>query len=158
MISPVILSGGSGTRLWPISRESRPKQLQPLIGGDDLLQDTLKRLAGLPVGAPIVVSNEEYRFVTAEQLRELGLAAWTLLLEPLGRNTAPALTVAALYACRDGNDPGVLGPRRRTTMSATPPRFRPRSCAACPGRRQAGCRRHLRRVVPTPSPKPATAI
>jgi mannose-1-phosphate guanylyltransferase/mannose-6-phosphate isomerase len=105
---PVILSGGSGTRLWPISREKHPKQLQPLIGGDSLLQDTLKRLAGLPIGAPIVVSNGEYRFVTAEQLRELGLAAWTLLLEPLGRNTAPALTVAALYACRDGNDPVLL--------------------------------------------------
>lgn len=105
---PVILSGGSGTRLWPISREKHPKQLQPLIGGDSLLQDTIKRLSGLPIGAPIVVSNEEYRFVTAEQLRELGLAAWTLLLEPVGRNTAPALTVAALHASRDGNDPVLL--------------------------------------------------
>jgi len=107
-IVPVILSGGSGTRLWPISRERHPKQLQPLIGQASLLQDTLRRLDGLPTDAPIVVSNEEYRFVTAEQLRQLGLPTWTLLLEPAGRNTAPALTVAALYACRDGADPVLL--------------------------------------------------
>ena len=62
---PVILSGGSGTRLWPISRERHPKQLQPLIGGESLLQTTLRRLEGLGAGAPIIVSNEEYRFITA---------------------------------------------------------------------------------------------
>jgi mannose-1-phosphate guanylyltransferase len=72
------------------------------------LQDTLRRLDGLPLGAPIVVSNQEYRFITAEQLRELGIANWTLLLEPVGRNTAPALTAAALYASRDGADPVLL--------------------------------------------------
>ncbi|MBK8119716.1 MAG: mannose-1-phosphate guanylyltransferase/mannose-6-phosphate isomerase [Sulfuritalea sp.] len=106
--SPVVLSGGSGTRLWPVSREKHPKQLQPLLGGESLLQDTLRRLQGLPLGAPIIVSNREYRFVTAEQLRQLGLPAWTLLLEPAGRNTAPALTAAALYAIRDGADPVLL--------------------------------------------------
>jgi mannose-1-phosphate guanylyltransferase len=107
-IVPVILSGGSGTRLWPVSREKHPKQLQPLLGSESLLQNTLRRLEGLPLGAPIVVSNQEYRFITAEQLRQLGLASWTLLLEPAGRNTAPALTVAALYATRDGADPVLL--------------------------------------------------
>ena len=107
-IVPVILSGGSGTRLWPVSREKHPKQLQPLLGSESLLQNTLRRLVGLPLGAPIVVSNQEYRFITAEQLRQLGLASWTLLLEPAGRNTAPALTVAALYATRDGADPVLL--------------------------------------------------
>ncbi len=107
-IIPVVLSGGSGTRLWPVSREKHPKQLQPLLGDASLLQDTLQRLDGLPLGAPVVVSNQEYRFITAEQLRQLGLDSWTLLLEPLGRNTAPALTAAALYASRDGADPVLL--------------------------------------------------
>jgi mannose-1-phosphate guanylyltransferase/mannose-6-phosphate isomerase len=107
-IIPVVLSGGSGTRLWPVSREKHPKQLQPLLGDESLLQSTLQRLEGLPLGAPIVVSNQEYRFITAEQLRQLGLPEWTLLLEPAGRNTAPALTAAALYAARDGADPVLL--------------------------------------------------
>jgi mannose-1-phosphate guanylyltransferase/mannose-6-phosphate isomerase len=108
LLVPVVLSGGSGTRLWPVSREKHPKQLQPLLGGESLLQNTLRRLEGLPLAAPIVVSNQEYRFITAEQLRELGLPDWTLLLEPAGRNTAPALTAAALYAIRDGADPVLL--------------------------------------------------
>ena len=108
LLIPVILSGGSGTRLWPVSREKHPKQLQPLLGDESLLQNTLRRLDGLPAGPPIVVSNQEYRFITAEQLRQLGLADWTLLLEPVGRNTAPALTAAALYATRDGADPILL--------------------------------------------------
>ena len=107
-IVPVVLSGGSGTRLWPVSREKHPKQLQPLLGGESLLQNTLRRLEGLPLGAPVVVSNQEYRFITAEQLRQLGLPNWTLLLEPAGRNTAPALTAAALHASRDGADPVLL--------------------------------------------------
>jgi mannose-1-phosphate guanylyltransferase/mannose-6-phosphate isomerase len=91
-----------------VSREKHPKQLQPLLGGESLLQETLRRLEGLPLGAPIIVSNQEYRFITAEQLRQLRLADWTLLLEPIGRNTAPALTAAALYAMRDGADPVLL--------------------------------------------------
>ncbi len=105
---PVILSGGSGTRLWPVSREKHPKQLQPLVGGESLLQNTVHRLEGLSTEPPIVVSNQEYRFITAEQLRELGLSKWHLLLEPVGRNTAPALTVAALFANRNDDDPILL--------------------------------------------------
>jgi mannose-1-phosphate guanylyltransferase/mannose-6-phosphate isomerase len=108
LLVPVVLSGGSGTRLWPVSREKHPKQLQPLLGGESLLQNTLRRLDGLPLTAPIVVSNQEYRFITAEQLRELGLPGWSLLLEPAGRNTAPALTAAALYSIRNGADPVLL--------------------------------------------------
>ncbi|MCA1971436.1 MAG: mannose-1-phosphate guanylyltransferase/mannose-6-phosphate isomerase [Caenispirillum sp.] len=100
-IQPVILSGGSGTRLWPLSREQHPKQLLPLTGQWSLLQETARRLDGfagpLPVAAaPLVVCNEEYRFITAEQLRAAERAAKTLILEPAGRNTAPALTLAAL--------------------------------------------------------------
>ena len=102
-IQPVILSGGSGTRLWPLSREQYPKQLLALVGNETMLQATAGRLAGfdgrLPVAAaPLVVCNEKYRFVTAEQLRAVGRASRNIVLEPLGRNTAPALTLAALAA------------------------------------------------------------
>ncbi|MBV6409079.1 MAG: Alginate biosynthesis protein AlgA [Rhodocyclaceae bacterium] len=99
MIQPVILSGGSGTRLWPLSREQHPKQLLPLTGELSLLQDTARRLDGFAAGkvaAPLVVCNEEYRFITAEQLRLAGRPAAMLILEPAGRNTAPALALAAL--------------------------------------------------------------
>lgn len=107
---PVILSGGSGTRLWPLSREQYPKQLLPLIDDDSLLQITASRLDGLndiAVQTPIIVSNEEYRFVIAEQLRLIGKSG-KIVLEPCGRNTAPALTIAALEAMRDGNDSVLL--------------------------------------------------
>lgn len=107
---PVVLSGGSGTRLWPLSREKYPKQLLPLIGEDSLLQATVRRMEGLTgvqLGAPLVVCNEEYRFVIAEQLRLMGTKG-TILLEPIGRNTAPALTLAALAALREGGDPILL--------------------------------------------------
>jgi mannose-1-phosphate guanylyltransferase / mannose-6-phosphate isomerase len=105
MIQPVILSGGSGTRLWPLSREQYPKQLLPLIGDESLLQATVLRLDGLPdVAEPLLVCNEEHRFVVAEQVRQLGRKG-TVLLEPVGRNTAPALTLAALWALRQGGDP-----------------------------------------------------
>ncbi|WP_398311290.1 mannose-1-phosphate guanylyltransferase/mannose-6-phosphate isomerase [Zoogloea sp.] len=102
-LQPVILSGGSGTRLWPLSREQYPKQLLALVGEETMLQATAGRLAGfggrLAVAqAPIVVCNEEYRFVTAEQLRAVGRASRDIVLEPIGRNTAPALTLAALAA------------------------------------------------------------
>ena len=110
MLIPVVLSGGSGTRLWPLSREKYPKQLLPLIGDDSLLQATVRRvegLAGVELGAPMVVCNEEYRFVIAEQLRLMGREG-AILLEPVGRNTAPALTLAALAAMRDGGDPILL--------------------------------------------------
>jgi mannose-1-phosphate guanylyltransferase/mannose-6-phosphate isomerase len=110
LIQPVILSGGSGTRLWPLSREKYPKQLLPLIGEDSLLQATVRRvegIAGVQLAAPMVVCNEEYRFVIAEQLRLMGKEG-AILLEPAGRNTAPAMTLAALAAMRDGTDPILL--------------------------------------------------
>lgn len=96
-INPVILSGGSGTRLWPLSREHYPKQLLCLLGEQTLLQQTVGRLDGMEnVAAPLLVCNEEHRFLIAEQLRQMGKAPADILLEPVGRNTAPALTLAAL--------------------------------------------------------------
>lgn len=107
---PVILSGGSGTRLWPLSREQYPKQLLPLTNEESLLQATSRRLDGLEniaVQSPIIISNEEYRFVIAEQLRVIHKKS-TIILEPCGRNTAPALTIAALAASSDERDPILL--------------------------------------------------
>jgi mannose-1-phosphate guanylyltransferase/mannose-6-phosphate isomerase len=102
---PVVLSGGSGTRLWPLSREKYPKQLLPLVGDQTMLQETVARLDGIAgLGEPILVCNEEHRFAVAEQLRLLGKQG-QILLEPCGRNTAPALTLAALWARRAGEDP-----------------------------------------------------
>lgn len=99
MIVPVILCGGSGTRLWPLSRELYPKQLLSLVGTDTLLQQTAKRLSGLTdATAPVVICNEEHRFMVAEQLRAAGLRHQAIILEPVGRNTAPAVALAALYA------------------------------------------------------------
>jgi len=96
---PVILSGGAGTRLWPLSREMYPKQLLALTSKRTMLQDTAARLAGIAgAGAPIVVCNEAHRFTVAEQIRALGLGASAILLEPVGRNTAPAVAIAALKA------------------------------------------------------------
>ncbi len=103
-ILPVILSGGSGTRLWPLSRESYPKQFLPLVGQTTMLQATWQRVAPIAGQAPIVVANEEHRFVAAEQLQAVGAAPAAILLEPVGRNTAPAIAIAALEATRDGND------------------------------------------------------
>lgn len=108
-IVPVILSGGSGTRLWPLSREQYPKQLLALVGKETLLQQTAARMEGIAdVSAPIVVCNEEHRFLVAEQLRQCGHPAHTILLEPFGRNTAPALTLAVLSLLEDGLDPVLL--------------------------------------------------
>jgi len=110
-LQPVILCGGSGTRLWPLSREQYPKQLLSLVGDDSLLQATARRVdkslaaAGHKVLAPIVVANEDYRFITAEQLRQAGVMPAAIVLEPAGRNTAPALTLAALVALQTGDDP-----------------------------------------------------
>ncbi len=109
MIVPVILSGGAGTRLWPLSREQYPKQLLPLAGELTMLQETVARLAGLPdVAAPVVVCNEDHRFMVAEQLRQNGQPAAAIILEPVGRNTAPAVAVAAMQAMQDGQDPLLL--------------------------------------------------
>src|SRR3954468_879212 len=97
MIHPVILSGGTGTRLWPMSRSLYPKQLLALIGERSLLQETARRVADDPgFAAPVIIANEEHRFIIAEQLREIGVTQEALILEPLGRNTAPAACVAAL--------------------------------------------------------------
>jgi len=103
MLIPVILSGGSGTRLWPLSRELYPKQLLPLVSKGTMLQETLARLEGVPgVGAPLVVCNESHRFLVAEQLLERGTRPQAILLEPVGRNTAPAVAIAAMAAVADG--------------------------------------------------------
>ena len=99
MIVPVILSGGAGTRLWPLSREGYPKQFLPLVGERTMIQETALRTSGLAdVTAPIIVCNEAHRFLVAEQMRELDIAPQAILLEPSGRNTAPAIAIAALAA------------------------------------------------------------
>ncbi|MFL6959307.1 mannose-1-phosphate guanylyltransferase/mannose-6-phosphate isomerase [Nocardiopsis yanglingensis] len=103
-IVPVILSGGSGTRLWPLSREAYPKQFLPLVGDDTMLQATWKRVASIAGAAPIVVANQEHRFMAAEQLRECKVMPQALILEPVGRNTAPAIAIAALQALANGDD------------------------------------------------------
>src|SRR2546430_6027419 len=95
MFTPVILSGGAGTRLWPLSRELYPKQLLALTGAHTLLQQTVLRLEGLGAAAPVIVCNEAHRFLVAEQLRELQVAPRATLLEPFGRNTAPAIALGA---------------------------------------------------------------
>ena len=107
-VVPVIMAGGSGTRLWPLSRELFPKQFLSLTGGDSMLQATVNRLDGLPVSAPLVICNESHRFLVAEQLRQLGALSHNILLEPAARNTAPAVALAALQATRGGDDPLLL--------------------------------------------------
>ena len=107
IIVPVILSGGSGTRLWPLSRQLHPKQLLPLVGEQTLLQQTVRRLDGVgDTAAPVVVCNNDHRFMVAEQLRQIGIEPGAIVLEPVGRNTAPAVAVAALAAA-DPAAPGV---------------------------------------------------
>lgn len=109
MIVPVIMSGGAGTRLWPLSRELYPKQLLPLVNDCTMLQETQLRLNGLQnLAEPLVVCNESHRFMVAEQMRQAGCPAGAILLEPVGRNTAPAVAVAALQAQRAGADPVLL--------------------------------------------------
>ncbi|MEH6580944.1 MAG: mannose-1-phosphate guanylyltransferase/mannose-6-phosphate isomerase [Halioglobus sp.] len=106
MLVPVLLSGGVGSRLWPVSREAHPKQFLPLAGELSMLQDTLQRTADLEAAAPIVVCNEDHRFMVAEQLRQVDLQASAIILEPQGRNTAPAVALAALQAV--GSDPDAV--------------------------------------------------
>lgn len=107
---PVILCGGSGTRLWPLSRGAHPKQFHALVSESSLLQDTLQRVAQVGDGEvatqpPVLVCNVEHRFLVASQLQQIGVQGARILLEPFGRNTAPALTLAALAARADSNDP-----------------------------------------------------
>lgn len=98
MLTPVLLSGGVGSRLWPVSREAHPKQFLPLAGERSMLQETLARIESLAAGQPLVVCNEEHRFMVAEQLRQLQVSPAALILEPRGRNTAPAVALAAIQA------------------------------------------------------------
>ena len=110
-IIPVILSGGSGTRLWPLSRESYPKQFLSLDSRTNktLLQNTYERLVGLDgLGKPILICNEDHRFIVAEQFRDINTTPQSIILEPEGRNTAPAIAVAALHAISLGKDPLLL--------------------------------------------------
>jgi mannose-1-phosphate guanylyltransferase/mannose-6-phosphate isomerase len=106
---PVILSGGSGTRLWPMSRAALPKQLLPLAGDNTMVQETVLRLAGVPdMGAPVVVCNNDHRFLIAEQMREIGVNPLGIFLEPVGRNTAPAAAVAAMHLMKRDPDAVML--------------------------------------------------
>ncbi len=108
MFIPVIMAGGSGTRLWPLSRGNYPKQFLALTGEQTMLQQTLQRLDGLAYQPPLLICNEDHRFIAAEQLRQLGIHNATILLEPVGRNTAPAIALAALQATAQGQDPLLL--------------------------------------------------
>ncbi len=106
---PVIMSGGSGTRLWPMSRKHKPKQFIALFGDNTMFQNTLSRLDGVDgLQAPIVVCGNDHRFMVAEQLHELNVDSPEIILEPIGRNTAPALAIAALQAMESGEDPILL--------------------------------------------------
>ena len=122
-VLPVLMAGGSGTRLWPLSRAQYPKQFLVLHGNRSLFQDAAARLAAIEapdfsVGAPCVVGNEEHRFLILEQLREIGLTGARVLLEPAARNTAPAMTLAALQARADGDDPVLVVTPADQTVTA----------------------------------------
>lgn len=109
MFLPVIMAGGSGTRLWPLSRQLNPKQFLPLVDANlTMLQATIKRLDGLEHAVPRLICNESHRFLAAEQLRQLGLEEANIILEPVGRNTAPAIALAALQALTKHEDPILL--------------------------------------------------
>jgi mannose-1-phosphate guanylyltransferase/mannose-6-phosphate isomerase len=103
-VVPVILSGGSGTRLWPVSRESFPKQFWPLVSEHSMIEDTARRACGEGFAPPIVVCNQEHRFLAAEQLRLAGLDGARIVLEPVGRNSAPAIAAAALLVAEQRPD------------------------------------------------------
>jgi len=101
-VIPIILSGGSGTRMWPYSRSMYPKQFLPLVGENSMLQETVLRLGNTI--EPLVVCNEDHRFMVAEQLRAININAHSILLEPVAKNTAPAIVLAALKVIENGND------------------------------------------------------
>ncbi|MBL4894348.1 MAG: NTP transferase domain-containing protein, partial [Emcibacter sp.] len=105
---PVILSGGSGSRLWPLSRSTYPKQFLAMNSDYAMFQETLRRLDGLDHDAPIVICNAEHRFLAAEKLRALNVTPKSIILEPMGRNTAPAIAVTALAALGSSDDPILL--------------------------------------------------
>lgn len=105
---PVIIAGGTGSRLWPLSRELYPKQFLKLCGEETLLQSTIERLKSLECQSPIVISNEKHRFIVAEQLRAINKLSNNIILEPCGRNTAPAIALAAFSALKNNNDTNPL--------------------------------------------------
>ena len=105
---PIILSGGSGTRMWPYSRSMYPKQFLPLIGDNSMLQETVLRLGDGDSISPLIICNEDCRFMVAEQLREIAVQAHSIILEPVGKNTAPAILLAALKVLESGNDETML--------------------------------------------------
>ncbi len=123
-VTPVILCGGSGTRLWPLSRTGFPKQFLCLTGNESLFQQAALRLANLgsdrfEISPPLIVTGEDHRFLASEQLREVGIELGQALLEPMGRNTAPALSLAALAAVEGGEDPVlVVTPADQTVADA----------------------------------------
>ncbi|GHY42992.1 Mannose-1-phosphate guanylyltransferase [Vibrio cholerae] len=108
MLLPVIMAGGSGSRLWPLSRSLYPKQFISLASDKSMLQETITRLSGLEHQEPLLICNQEHRFIVAEQLRQLRIKHGGIVLEPVGRNTAPAIALAALHATKHGDDPLLL--------------------------------------------------
>ncbi|MFH0233948.1 MULTISPECIES: mannose-1-phosphate guanylyltransferase/mannose-6-phosphate isomerase [unclassified Vibrio] len=108
MLLPVIMAGGSGSRLWPLSRSLYPKQFISLTSEKSMLQETIVRLSGLEHQSPLIICNEEHRFIVAEQLRKQNIQHGGIILEPVGRNTAPAIALAALHAVKSGEDPLLL--------------------------------------------------
>ena len=124
-IVPVIMAGGSGTRLWPLSRALYPKQFLALTGRDTLFQLAVQRVMALAdhdieAAAPCVVCNEEHRFLVADQLQEMNVAGASVVLEPVGRNTAPAMTLAALSSQAAGADPILVVTPADQTVTAPP--------------------------------------
>ena len=107
MIVPVVLSGGSGTRLWPLSRKLYPKQFLSLINDTSLFQDTITRLPE-HLSSPLIICNEEHRFIVAEQLRQIKSKSKGIILEPIGKNTAPAIAIAAMSLLNKSDDPTLL--------------------------------------------------
>lgn len=108
MFQPIIIAGGTGSRLWPLSRELYPKQFHQLYGDKTMLQMTIERLQNLDCLPPIVICNENHRFIVAEQLRQIGQLNHNIILEPVGKNTAPAIALAAFYATKHGDNPNLL--------------------------------------------------
>lgn len=104
IITPVLLSGGAGTRLWPLSRQLRPKQFLALNGNDSMFRETVSRVSGQAFAAPLVICNDEHRFLVAEEMRDGGHQWQAIILEPVARNTAPAIAAAALYLAANNPD------------------------------------------------------